>query len=223
VQHLEEHNIPGEIVFNEISLRDRVKHIKALVFDWDGVFNSGEKGEVPSSFNEIDSMGVNMLRFGYYLHNGENPYTAIVTGATNKTAKEWAEREHFHSVFFNVKHKADALDLMEKEYGVKRNEVLFVFDDIHDLSLAELVGSRFMVKNNGAQKFIQYCKELNLCDYITQQTGANNALREISEVTLDLLGLFRKTIELRTKFQGTYHTYLEERNQVDTHFKKITY
>ena len=116
MQHLEEHNIPGEIVFNEISLRDRVKHIKALVFDWDGVFNSGEKGEVPSSFNEIDSMGINMLRFGYYLHNGENPYTAIVTGATNKTAKEWAEREHFHSVFFNVKHKADALNLMEKEY-----------------------------------------------------------------------------------------------------------
>ena len=102
--------IPGEIVSGEIALRDKLAHIKALLFDWDGIFNSGEKGQIPSSFNEIDSMGINMLRFGYYLLHDENPVTGLVTGERNETAVKWAEREHFHAVYLKVKHKADILE-----------------------------------------------------------------------------------------------------------------
>ena len=42
--------------------------IKAFVFDWDGVFTNGEKDhELQSRFNEVDSIGTNLLRFAFYL------------------------------------------------------------------------------------------------------------------------------------------------------------
>ena len=59
----------GAKFITPISEIDRkLTHIKAFVFDWDGVFNNGVKNENKSSnFNEIDSMGTNMLRFSYFL------------------------------------------------------------------------------------------------------------------------------------------------------------
>ena len=51
-------------------LAEKLKTIKAFVFDWDGVFNNAVKNENKSSnFNEADSMGTNMLRFNHFIHN----------------------------------------------------------------------------------------------------------------------------------------------------------
>ncbi len=48
-------------------LKRRLKTIRGLVCDWDGVFNSGAKGEgIPSTFTEPDSMGTNLLRFALW-------------------------------------------------------------------------------------------------------------------------------------------------------------
>ena len=57
----------GKFITPTSSLKYKLSNIKAVIFDWDGVFNSGEKGGFPSSFNEVDSMGINMLRFGYFI------------------------------------------------------------------------------------------------------------------------------------------------------------
>ena len=215
--------IPGHINISDISFRDKLSHVKALLFDWDGIFNSGEKGHIPSSFNEIDSMGINMLRFGLYLKHGINPVAGIVTGEKNETAMKWAEREHFHIVYLRVKNKGDILPAFQMEYGVSPEEILFVFDDIHDLSLAKEVGCRFLVKNEGARMFEKYCRDHMLCDYITYNTGGRNALREISEVVLSLLGQFTPTLEYRMEFSGIYSDYYQLRNMVKTQVTEWKY
>lgn len=215
--------IPGEIITSEIALRDKLHHIKAMLFDWDGIFNSGEKGQVPSTFNEIDSMGINMLRFGYYLLNGENPVTGIVTGERNQTALDWAEREHFHAVYLKAKHKVDILESFQMEYGIHPNEIVFVFDDIHDLSLAKEIGCGILVRNSGAKMFTRYCRENKLCDYITENNGGSYALREISEVILGQIGLFTKTVENRMAFSEVYQDYFQIRNLVKTNIREMKY
>ena len=54
----------GEFITPPFVLMEKLKNIKAIVFDWDGVFNEGVKGGGNhSGFSEIDSMGTNMLRF----------------------------------------------------------------------------------------------------------------------------------------------------------------
>ncbi len=197
-------------------LQTKIGNIRALLFDWDGIFNSGEKGEIPSTFNEIDSMGVNMLRFGFYLHTGSIPFTAVVTGQNNKTAFDWSQREHLDAVYFHVKHKIELVHALEKGYGIYRDEILFVFDDILDLSMAAEVGVRMLVKHRANPLFVEYCIKNNLCDYITYCSGSENAVREISELILNALGKFEATLEKRVAFEGEYLTYLRERNQKTT-------
>lgn len=54
----------GEFVINSTALRQKFRTIKAFVFDWDGVFNNGQKNiDGHSTFSEVDSMGVNLIRF----------------------------------------------------------------------------------------------------------------------------------------------------------------
>ncbi len=212
----------GEFITPPKKLREKLLNIKALLFDWDGVFNSGEKGEIPSSFNEVDSMGINMLRFGYYMISGQIPYTAIVTGETNQTAFKWARRERLNNVYFQVKHKADLIAQLKSEHNIEPDEVLFVFDDILDLSLAKEVGIHFLVNRKANPLFNAYCVKNNLCDYITYSSGSEHAIREISEVVLDSIGKYESTIEERILFDGIYRQFLNEKSLINTIYKLST-
>ena len=210
----------GEFITPPASLKEKLLHVKALLFDWDGVFNSGEKGQIPSSFTEVDSMGINMLRFGYYMLAGHMPYIAIVTGETNQTAFKWAKREKLDNVFFQVKNKVDLLAHLDEHHNIKPEEILFAFDDILDLSLAEEVGARFLINRKANPLFNAYCIKNNLCDYLTFSSGNQHAIREISEVVLDAIGKFEDTIRERIAFHGIYKQFLEEKMSRTTEYLK---
>jgi len=212
----------GEFNLPVKQLRQRLLNTKALIFDWDGVFNSGQKGEIPSNFSEVDSMGVNMLRFGYYLLTHALPLTAIVTGETNETAMQWARREHLDAVYFQVKNKIEIAQLLEDKFRIEPHEIFFVFDDILDLSLAKEAGVRFLVKHQAKSLFIEYCRKNKLCDYITSRPGHENAIREISELSLHLIGKFDDTIEKRIEFDGDYSAYLQKRDAIGTQILKAS-
>ena len=199
----------GQFVTPAKLLRGKLLNIKAILFDWDGVFNSGEKGEIPSNFNEVDSMGINMLRFGYYLLLGRIPYTAVVTGETNQTAFKWAKRERFDEVLFQAKNKLDLLARLKSAHQIEPDEALFVFDDILDLSLAKEVGARFLVKRKANPLFNAYCIKHQLVDYLSYSSGNENVIREISEVVLDGIGKFDATIDERISFDGVYSDFLK--------------
>ena len=83
----------GEFVSPSSLMAEKWRGIKAIVFDWDGVFNTGLKGhETTSHFTEADSMGVNMLRFSNWLINKEQLTCAIITGQNNLSAAHFAKR-----------------------------------------------------------------------------------------------------------------------------------
>ena len=132
----------GEFVSPPALLVEKWHKIKAFVFDWDGVFNTGIKGyKTTSHFTEADSMGVNMLRFSYWLTKGyTQPVTAIITGQKNESAKHFAEREHFNFVFLGCPDKQSAYSEFLKNTGLKNEEVMYVFDDVLDLTIANKCG-----------------------------------------------------------------------------------
>jgi 3-deoxy-D-manno-octulosonate 8-phosphate phosphatase (KDO 8-P phosphatase) len=208
----------GKFITPPAQLREKLSNIKAILLDWDGVFNKGEKSDFPSSFSEVDSMGINMLRFGYYLIVGRIPFTAIVTGETNLAAFKWAGREKFDNVFFQVKNKVELLPLLRAEKGIEPDQILFVFDDILDLSLAKEVGVRFLVHRKSNPLFNAYCIKNGLCDYLTYSSGHENALREITEVALDGIDQFENTIEERMSYEGIYTAFLKEKKSKSTHY-----
>lgn len=201
-------------------MKDKLAKIRAILFDWDGVFHAGHKNESKmSSFSEADSMGVNMLRFGFWLQNGEMPLTAIISGENNTTAKYWAEREHLDATFSSAKNKVEILALMKERHNINPDEVMFVFDDILDLSLAKEVGHRVMINRKANPLFIEYCRENKMYDFLTNCDGGNHGVREACELTLDAMGRFEETIEKRIAFSGDYLSYNTERLSLPTtHF-----
>ncbi len=148
------------------------KKIKAIIFDWDGVFHEGHKNnQNQSTFSEADSMGVNMLRLGFYNSTHDIPYTAIVSGEFNPTAEFLAKREHFNAIFFKVKNKIVIADYLKKKFQIQPDEILFIFDDILDLSLAKICGVRFLVNRSASKLFQEYVLKNNYCDYVTRTHG----------------------------------------------------
>src|SRR5687768_623752 len=184
----------GEFITDKDQIVQKLSTIKAFVFDWDGVFNMGHKDENGcSTFSEVDSMGINLLRLNYYLRTKSCPKVAIITGENNKTAFGFAKREHFDAVYYNAKHKKLAVDHFCREFGLQPNQIAFVFDDVLDLSVASIVGIRCMLKREATPMFKKYVIGNQLVDYITQFGGGEYGVREITELLIGLSGSYNET------------------------------
>lgn len=203
----------GSFLVGPMALREKLFKVKAYVFDWDGVFNNGTKDVSGSStFNEADSMGVNMLRFNHYLRKSDNPVTAVITGEQNTGAFTLARREHFHDVYYNMKNKKEALLHLCDVHTIEPQEVAYFFDDILDLSVAEVCGLRIMVSCACSPLLLALVNKKTLADYITAADGNNHALREAAELLIGLSGLYDDTIMRRVHYTEHYRRYIKARN-----------
>ncbi len=201
------------------NITEKFKEIKAFVFDWDGVFNNGEKnGNSSSSFNEIDSMGTNLLHFSNYLKSKQLPYTAIISGEKNESAFFFANREHFSASYFKIAHKKWALDHFCSIYSIHPNQVCYFFDDVLDLSIAQQAGLRILVARKASISFTNYVKQNNLADYITANQSGNFAVREACEMLMGVSDLFNETITRRMNYDEVYQQYIMAKNLTLTHY-----
>ncbi len=203
-------------------LQQKLQQIKTIIFDWDGVFNNGEKnGDGSSAFCEIDAMGTNLLRFNHYLLKKELPITAIITGENNVTAFQLAKREHFNAVYYKALNKKIALQHLNTHFNIEAHEVLFVFDDVLDFSIAQVAGIRIMVDRPCNPLLIQFAIDNNLVDYITANIGGEGAIREASELILALSNLSNETFINRMQYSDTYQEYIAKRNETGTAYFQV--
>ena len=214
-QHFSE--LGGVFVVAPKELATRLKTIQALIFDWDGVFNDGSKGTgTASTFNEADSMGTNMLRYGLWLQNGRMPVSVVITGAKNSTAVDFAEREHFNAILAGIRNKGNAVEYICSQYNLSPQTLACVFDDINDLAMAKRCGVRCLVQRQASPLFKEYVRNGGYCDYITAQRTGRHAVREISELFLGLCGIFEKVVDSRVAVDQAYRDYMERRQAIAT-------
>jgi 3-deoxy-D-manno-octulosonate 8-phosphate phosphatase (KDO 8-P phosphatase) len=199
------------------TLRQKLAGARAVIFDWDGVFNNGQKGDPTGSpFSEPDSMGVNLLRFSFWLCRGRIPSTAILTGEDNKGALYLAQREHYAAVYFKSVDKLKSFHHFLQSQQIRPEEVVFVYDDVLDLALASVCGVRIQVRRSASPLFNSFVVRNSMTDYITGHDGSHFAVREACELMIGLQGNFGETVEHRMNFSERYHEYLRERNQQRT-------
>lgn len=207
--------IGGTFVTPPEILSKKMDHIKAFVFDWDGVFNDGQKMSTGgSSFSEVDSMGTNLLRFSHYLRHGQLPLTAILSGEKNETAFYFSERECLNYSFYKVPHKLTALQYFCEKHQLRPEEIAFFFDDVLDLPLAEVCGLRILINQGVNPQFLAYCKKHNLVDYLTSVRGGSFAVRESAELLISLNNNYEEVITGRKINSEAYQTYISERRLV---------
>jgi len=205
-------SIGGQFVTPEAELIEKLKHIKAFVFDWDGVFTDASKdGNMQSRFNEADSMGTNLLRFSYFLHNKQQPITAIISGEKNAAAFTFVDRERFHTSYSKFANKLEAANHLCKQQHLKPHQICYFFDDVLDLSLAELCGIRIFIPRPTNPLFNDFVLKHKLVDYATGSTCGQYAVREACELLMGLNGNFDKVITERIAYTEEYHAYLNLR------------
>lgn len=209
----------GVFCTSSSDLAARLKNIRAFVFDWDGVFNNASKNEQKSStFNEADSMGTNLLRFGHYLLNGKLPATAIISGERNGMAFYFTEREHFDASYYKVPDKIVALKHFCEQHQITPDQVCYFYDDVLDLSIAEACGARVLIHRKANPLFTSYVVKHNMADYITGAESGNYAVREGCELILGLQDVYDRCIDERKNFSETYADYFRLRQSAHTAF-----
>jgi 3-deoxy-D-manno-octulosonate 8-phosphate phosphatase (KDO 8-P phosphatase) len=199
----------------EPELLRRLARTKAVLFDWDGVFNDGFKdAEGGSPFSEVGSMGVNLLRFALWLRNGHLPKAAVITGQHNPYAERFAQRERLHGVYMGFTNKPEAFDAFLAKHALQADEVAFFFDDVLDLPVAARCGLRVMIGSPVTAWLVEQAIARGEVDLVTANSGGNNGLREATDAVMALLGGGRDVLAHRTAYSHTYQGYLNERQTV---------
>jgi 3-deoxy-D-manno-octulosonate 8-phosphate phosphatase (KDO 8-P phosphatase) len=207
--------IGGKFSIPAADIQQRLEKIKAFIFDWDGVFNDGSKrDQTGSGFTEPDAMGTNMLRFSYWLKNKSLPITAIITGEENESAMYLAKREHFTSLYFKASNKQKSFEHFLNANHLHAKEVVFVFDDVLDLSVAGQCGIRLVCYRKSNPLFNQYLVKRQITEYMT--SGESQAVRESCELIMGLYNNYDEAIAHRMNFSETYQHYLAQRQLVET-------
>src|SRR5690606_26168737 len=163
-------------------------------------------------------MGTNLLRFSHFLNKTQLPVTAVMSGERNVMSFQYANREHFHHVYYKVKNKKPAFDHFIAAHGLTPNEVLFVFDDVLDLSVAEACGLRILINRKANPLFKNYVIKNGLADYVTANPSGSFAVREACEMLMGMSGNFEAVVQERAGFSDTYADYYHTRQQVATEF-----
>ncbi len=212
----------GRFLTPAANIQAKLEKIKVYIFDWDGVFNNGQKDERNTSlFNEIDAMGINMLRFNHFKRKDEMPIFGIITGERNSASHSLANREHMDLVYYKIKHKSIALEHLCKGHKVTPDEILFVFDDILDLDVAAKVGLRMMVSRPANPLLLKYAEERKLMDYLTACDSNNHAVREVIEMLIGLTGRYNETLDDRIAYNDTYRKFITLRNMLPTEYYTV--
>ncbi|MBP7215752.1 MAG: HAD-IIIA family hydrolase [Candidatus Omnitrophica bacterium] len=167
-------------------LKAKAAKIKILLLDVDGVLTDGRivydsRGHDMKFFDVHDGMGV------YLLKKAGIP-TILITAKGSRAIRPRAKDMRVDGVFADVSPKTIALTKIMKKYGVKKEEICFVGDDLVDLCMMKSVGFPIAVFNA--------CPEIKQsAGYITLREGGRGAVREVAELILKAKGLWQEAVK----------------------------
>lgn len=166
--------------------RDKLKRIKLLLLDVDGVLTDGsiiynDSGAETKVFNVKDGLGIKMLmKAGIQV--------GIVTGRTSKALYHRCNNLGISLIFDGVRDKPSVLELISERTGLPAEDIAFVGDDLIDLPLLKQVGLSIAVAD--AHETV-----IENVDMVTSKKGGAGAVREVCEAILKAQGLWSKVLE----------------------------
>lgn len=159
------------------TLTSRLKKIKLLVSDVDGVLTDGgayysDNGLHLKKFNIRDGMGMVLLRkAGYKL--------AIVTTEKTKLVELRAQRIGVDDLAQGIVSKVEAVEELMKKYSLTWEEVAFIGDDINDLPVLKKVGFAACPADGTVIN-------RKAAHYVTEADGGHGCVREVCDLLLAL-------------------------------------
>lgn len=153
------------------------ENIKMVVTDFDGVITNNcvyvdEKGNMSRRLNFRDIMAFSLLKKNGYI-------IAIISGEKNSSIDLIKEKFEIEDVHCNIRIKKTVLENLLNKYGLKKDEYIYIGDDVNDKECLEM--TKYKVTVNNAHKSILKIKNIQ----ITKNNGGEGAFREIADCLLE--------------------------------------
>lgn len=155
---------------------EKVKKIKLLILDVDGVLSNGllyigNNNEETKSFNVKDNYGIRCL-----LSN--NIDIAIITGRKSNIIKYHCKSLGIKYLFQGELHKLNAFNSLLNTLSLSNKELIsYIGDDVIDLPVMQKVGLSIAVSD--AHPMVKQKSH-----YITKNIGGKGAVREVCDLIL---------------------------------------
>ena len=167
-------------------MRSKLKRIKLLLLDVDGVLTDGQitygSGNVETkSFNVKDGLGIRLLQ-------SAGIQIGIVTGRTSEALMHRCTDLGITMIYDGVKAKGDLFETILSTSGFLPHEVAFMGDDLPDIPLLRKVGISIAVAD--AHDLVK-----KNADMVTLKNGGEGAVREVCEQVLKAMDLWEKIVK----------------------------
>jgi 3-deoxy-D-manno-octulosonate 8-phosphate phosphatase (KDO 8-P phosphatase) len=155
--------------------KELLKEITTFILDVDGVLTNGKilvtsKGKMLREMNTKDGFIIK-----YALDKGFKIF--IISGGTNKGVKERLKDLGIEEIFLGEHTKKDTYDKLIKKYNLKKNEIVYMGDDIPDIPVMKKIGVPCCPNDA-----VPDVKQMSI--YISKKNGGQGCVRDIIEQTL---------------------------------------
>lgn len=161
------------------NFKQELKRVKAFTFDVDGVFSTEETYLHPNG-NLIRTMNI---KDGYALQYAiKKGYpVGIITGGNSHSVYKRFRGLGVTDIYLRASDKEEALRDFLFKYGINRDQVLYMGDDLPDMDILKAVGIP-TCPGNAAQEIKAVSK------YISDYEGGKGCVRDVIEQVLKVQG-----------------------------------
>jgi len=167
------------------SLKARLKRIRCLLLDVDGVLTDGKihftsDGEEFKSFDVQDGHGIVMAhRAGLLI--------GFISGRQSKATERRAADLKVKILSQSTVNKMDMVEKVKAEHNLRDEEIAFVGDELVDMPVLRRAGLAIAVPNA-----VREVKDA--AHFVTKRTGGEGAVREVIEMILKAQGTWQTVI-----------------------------
>lgn len=159
--------------------KDELKKIRAFIFDVDGVLSRHEMNLSP----EGELIRTSCAKDGYaIMYSGRKGYiVAVISGGGAPGLKERLEKLGVRDIYLKVANKLEALEEIINKYSLKREEIMYMGDDIPDYNVMIRVGLPVCPADA--------CEEIkSVSRYISDVKGGMGCVRDVISQVLKARG-----------------------------------
>ena len=175
----------------EKSYKEHLKHISTFIFDIDGVLTDGTiqvntQGEMLRTMNIRDGYGLkDAVEKGFYV--------CIISGGTNEGVRVRLQNLGIKDIFLGAHLKTKVLEDYLKINNLKRENVLYMGDDLPDFEVMQEVGLPTC-----PQDAVQEIKAIS--KYVSHKKGGKGCVRDVIEQVMKVQGKWMTTNGVSAKY-----------------------
>lgn len=174
-----------------MSYKEYLKNINTFIFDVDGVLTDGSiqvntQGEMFRTMNVKDGYALKTA-----VDKGFN--VCVISGGSNEGVRVRLQNLGIKDVFLGAHNKTEILDNYLKTHNLKKDNILYMGDDLPDYKVMQEVGLP-----SCPQDAVPEIK--NISKYVSHKNGGKGCVRDVIEQVLKVHGKWLVTEKVSAKY-----------------------